>query len=132
MIRARVRGAYNGGLLHPVPMTGKVAVRIEGGPGLRTWATLKNRRIRFLVGETDPLQPGTGDPMERTLKPGEYLVCRCGLAVPAEQFAQNGYLCPQCRLARILTEYDRPAPDQVRSTLPAGDDYLFSIKGAKP
>ena len=67
--------------------------------------------------------------METTLKPGEYLVCRCGLAVPAEQFAQNGYLCPQCRLARILTEYDRPAPDQVRSTLPAGDDHLFSIKG---
>ena len=37
------------------------------------------------------------------------LQCRCGLVIPREQLVD--YLCPECRLARILTEYDRPAPD---------------------
>ena len=37
------------------------------------------------------------------------MICRCGLAVPREKMVD--YLCPECRLARILTEYDRPVPD---------------------
>ncbi|WP_319525656.1 hypothetical protein [uncultured Desulfosarcina sp.] len=37
------------------------------------------------------------------------LKCRCGLIVPREQMID--YLCPECRLALILTEYDRPTPD---------------------
>ena len=37
------------------------------------------------------------------------LKCRCGLVIPREQLVD--YLCPECRLARILTEYDRPVPD---------------------
>ena len=37
------------------------------------------------------------------------LQCRCGLIVPRDQFVNC--LCPECRLARILTEYDRPVPD---------------------
>jgi hypothetical protein len=37
------------------------------------------------------------------------LQCRCGLIVPRDQMVDC--LCPECRLARILTEYDRPAPE---------------------
>ena len=37
------------------------------------------------------------------------LQCRCGLIVPRVQMVN--YLCPECRLAMILTEFDRPAPD---------------------
>ena len=37
------------------------------------------------------------------------LQCRCGLIIPREQLVD--YQCPECRLARILTEYDRPVPD---------------------
>ena len=50
------------------------------------------------------------------------LKCRCGLIVPRKQMIENGYLCPDCRLARILTEYDRPVPetmmDVVRDNYP--------------
>ncbi|WP_319410133.1 hypothetical protein [uncultured Desulfosarcina sp.] len=55
------------------------------------------------------------------------LQCRCGLIVPREQLV--GYLCPECRLARILTEYDRPSPDRVAMAMPGPDRELFSTKG---
>jgi len=42
------------------------------------------------------------------------LKCRCGLIVPREQMVDH--LCPECRLARILTEYDRPTPDHFIDT----------------
>ena len=42
------------------------------------------------------------------------LKCRCGLIVPRDQMVD--YLCPECRLARILTEYDRPTPDHFIDT----------------
>jgi NMD protein affecting ribosome stability and mRNA decay len=47
------------------------------------------------------------------------LRCRCGLEYPPEDFI-NG-LCPECRLARILTEHDRPAPDRVEMELRRGN-----------
>ena len=60
-------------------------------------------------------------------KPEAGLRCRCGLLVPRDQMVD--YLCPECRLARILTEYDRPSPDRVRMTLPGSNDGLFSTQG---
>ena len=58
----------------------------------------------------------------------EHLVCRCGLHVHREQLVD--YLCPECRLAMILTEYDRPSPDRVMSDLPRPHTRIFSARGA--
>ena len=52
------------------------------------------------------------------------LQCRCGLIIPREQLVD--YLCPECRLARILTEYDRPVPDYFIDT-PAPRDNLLEV-----
>ena len=52
------------------------------------------------------------------LKPGQYLICRCGLAVPVEGFAENGYQCEQCRLAEILTKHDWPTPEHFMDVAP--------------
>ena len=57
----------------------------------------------------------------------EHLVCRCGLRIHREKMVD--YLCPECRLARILTEHARPSPDRVMSDLPGRDAGLFSSKG---
>ncbi|WP_419663187.1 hypothetical protein [Desulfosarcina variabilis] len=49
-------------------------------------------------------------PHRKKLEAG--LRCRCGLEYPPSEFV-NG-LCPECQLARILTKYDRPAPDRIQ------------------
>ena len=54
------------------------------------------------------------------------LRCHCGLVVPRDQLVD--FLCPECRLVRILTEYDRPAPGQVSIELPGGDPGLFATR----
>jgi hypothetical protein len=60
------------------------------------------------------------------MEPGEYLVCRCGLAVPVERFAENGYQCEQCRLAEILVKEDMAPPDRVSMWMPKPVDGVFS------
>ena len=60
-------------------------------------------------------------------KPEAGLQCRCGLILPRDQLVD--YLCPECRLARILTEYDRPSPDWIQMTFYSCDDGLFLTQG---
>lgn len=55
------------------------------------------------------------------------LRCRCGLIVPREKMVD--FLCPECRLARILTEYDRPSPDCVGMSFPGRSYRLFTARG---
>lgn len=55
------------------------------------------------------------------------LKCRCGLIVPRDQLVD--FVCPECRLARILTEHDRPSPDRVGMAMPGQDYDLFSTRG---
>lgn len=60
-------------------------------------------------------------------KPETGLRCRCGLTIPRDYLVDN--LCPECRLARILTEYDRPSPDRVHMTFPGRRYGTFSTQG---
>ena len=60
-------------------------------------------------------------------KPEAGLQCRCGLIFPRDQLVD--YLCPECRLARILTEYDRPSPDRIQMTFSGRDNGLFLTQG---
>jgi hypothetical protein len=65
--------------------------------------------------------------MQHRNKPETGLQCRCGLIIPRDQLVD--YLCPECRLARILNEYDRPSPDRVQMTFPGRRNGLFSTQG---